>query len=58
MSYDSVKCMPKYDSNLLEEALSTRQEFLYACASKDEIGSEDVYVTKPITEFAPGHFKG
>lgn len=57
MSYDSVKCMPKYDSNLLEEALSTRQEFLYACASKDEIGSEDVYVTKPITEFAPGHFK-
>lgn len=57
MSYDSVKCIPKYSSNLLEGALSTRQEFLYACASKDEIGPEDVYVTKPIAEFVPSHFK-
>lgn len=56
MSYDSVNCMLKYDSDLLEGALSTRQDFFYTCASKDEIGPEDVYITKPITEFVPSHF--
>ncbi len=57
MSYDDVKCIPKYSSNLLKGVLSTRQEFLYACASKDEIGPENVYITKPITEFVPSYFK-
>ena len=37
MSYDSVKCIPKWDSIHLNGALSTRQDFLYGCAVKDEI---------------------
>ena len=57
MSYDSVKCIPKWDSILLNGALSTRQDFFYGCAVKDEIGPEEVYITKPITSFVPSYFK-
>ena len=40
-----------------QELYQLDKSFLYACASKDEIGPENVYITKPITEFVPSYFK-
>lgn len=56
MSYGSVRCMPKWESNILKGALSIRQDFFYSYASKNEYGVEDVFMSAPITNFVSSEF--